>query len=77
MCSKSPKAPTPAAPPDPAPVPTPSEISPTGVEGAKQKTLQRIRNGMASTVLNSASGIQQKPTLISTPVMGLKDKLGV
>ena len=59
MCFSSPKAPSvqSAPPPAPAPVITPSEISPQTNDESRRKRLERLRSGLAGTIKTSTKGI--------------------
>lgn len=73
--------PAPPAPPAPAPGPTPTIISPSNVEGVnseeeRRKKLQKMRQGLSSTIKTSARGISGSgPDLLQQTIMG-KDKIG-
>ena len=72
---------SPAAVAAPTPAPTPQAIAPSTTEGMvsedeRRKKLQRMRNGLASTIKTSAKGLTGSGSDLLTQTILGKDKLG-
>ena len=78
MCFSSPKKQEvkAAPPPAPAPVITPSEISPQTQDENRRKRLERLRSGLAATIKTSPRGITGAGADLSASGGGGKTKLG-